>query len=87
MANANYRFNISPKVWTVLSQYAHIFVGAVTAQYVIHHTTNLKDLIGAGLGSLIPVIYRWANPADTFPMPNKGLVAADAAVMGTDTTK
>jgi len=82
MAQNKYLFNIPPKVWTVLSQWAHIFVGAMTLQYTIHHTTDVPTLLKAGGCSLIPLIYRWANPSDSFPAPAPGLVAADAAVKG-----
>ena len=80
MAN-KYLFNVSPKVWTVLSQWAHIFVGAVTAEYLLHHTTSIKGLLSAGGAAILPLIYRWANPADQFPAPSKALVAADATVL------
>ena len=82
MAQNKYLFNIPPKVWTVLSQWAHIFVGAMTLQYTIHHTTAVSTLLKAGGCSLIPLIFRWANPSDSFPAPNLGLVAADKAVKG-----
>ena len=80
MAN-KYLFNVSPKVWTVLSQWSHIFVGAVIAEYLLHHTTSVKALLSAGGAAILPLIYRWANPADQFPAPSKALVAADASVL------
>ena len=78
--------NISPKLWNVLSQWTHIFVGGVTGQYLLFHTTSWKGLLYAGLGAILPVIYKWANPVDTFPAPGKGLIAADAAVMAPEAT-
>ena len=56
MAN-KYLFNVSPKVWTVLSQWSHIFVGAVTAEYLLHHTTSVKALLSAGGAAILPLIY------------------------------
>ena len=71
--------NISPKVWTVLATYAHVFVGAVATEYILgKHTPH--DLIAAGVGSVIPPILRWANPADQFPAPAPALVAAAKVV-------
>jgi len=75
--------NIPPKVWTVLTQWGHVVVGAVTAEYILHHNTSLKSLSAAGIAALVPLIYRWANPADTFPHPSVALVAADTAVKTT----
>jgi hypothetical protein len=80
MAQNKYLLNIPPKVWTVLAAWFHVLVGGVLTEYIMHHTTSLKALGGAGLAALVPVLYRYVNPSDTFPAPNKGLVAADAAV-------
>lgn len=69
------KFNVSPKLWTILATYAHVFVGAVATEYILgRHTPH--DLIAAGVGSLIPPILRWANPADQFPAPSTTLMAA-----------
>ena len=71
--------NISPKLWTVLATYAHVFVGAVATEYILgRHSPH--DLIAAGVGSLIPPLLRWANPADQFPNPSAALVAASKVV-------
>lgn len=80
MAQNKYLLNIPPKVWTVLAAWFHVLVGGVLTEYIMHHTTSLKALGGAGLAALVPVLYRYVNPSDTFPAPNKALVAADNAV-------
>jgi hypothetical protein len=80
MAQNKYLLNIPPKVWTVLAAWFHVLVGGVLTEYIMHHTTSLKALGGAGLAALVPVLYRYVNPGDTFPAPNKALIAADAAV-------
>ena len=80
MAQNKYLLNIPPKVWTVLAAWFHVLVGGVLTEYIMHHTTSLKALGGAGLAALVPVLYRYINPSDTFPAPNKALIAADAAV-------
>jgi hypothetical protein len=80
MAQNKYLLNIPPKVWTVLAAWFHVLVGGVLTEYIMHHTTSLKALGGAGLAALVPVLYRYINPGDTFPAPNKALIAADAAV-------
>jgi hypothetical protein len=80
-----YLFNISPKAWTVLSMWAHVFVGAVTTEYIMHHTTSVKTLLSAGAGAVVPLIYMWANPTNTFPAPNKALIAADQMVKSEET--
>jgi hypothetical protein len=80
MAQNKYLLNIPPKVWTVLAAWFHVLVGGVLTEYIMHHTTSLKALGGAGLAALVPVLYRYVNPADTFPAANKALIAADAAV-------
>jgi hypothetical protein len=80
MAQNKYLLNVPPKVWTVLAAWFHVLVGGVLTEYIMHHTTSLKALGGAGLAALVPVLYRYVNPGDTFPAPNKALIAADAAV-------
>jgi hypothetical protein len=80
MAQNKYLLNIPPKVWTVLAAWFHVLVGGVLTEYIMHHSTSLKALGGAGLAALVPVLYRYVNPSDTFPAPNKALIAADAAV-------
>jgi hypothetical protein len=80
MAQNKYLLNIPPKVWTVLAAWFHVLVGGVLTEYIMHHSTSLKALGGAGLAALVPVLYRYVNPGDTFPAPNKALIAADAAV-------
>ena len=73
------RFNVSPKVWTVFSVYAHTFIGAVTACYMLGNHTP-KALVDAGIAAILPVILRWANPADKFPAPQVSLATATAVV-------
>ena len=71
--------NVSPRLWTVLATYAHVFVGAVATEYILgKHTPH--DLLAAGIGSLIPPLLKWANPADPFPAPAPSLVAGAAVV-------
>jgi len=84
MASNRYLVNIPPKIWTVLGFWTHIAAGGVLTEYIVHHTTSLKALGGAGLAALAPVLYRYFNPSDSFPTPNPELVAADARVQGTD---
>jgi hypothetical protein len=71
--------NISPKVWTILGTYARAFVAAVVTQYTLGNT-SIKALFAAGAASVIPVILRWANPGDQFPMPQASAKAAAAVV-------
>ena len=73
-------------MWTVLSFWFHVFIGGVMTEYVLHHNTNWKSLASAGGAALLPVVYRYFNPSDTFPAPNPGLVAADATVKTANTT-
>ena len=67
---------ISPKVYTVLGTYARAFVAAMCASYMLGNT-SIKVLFASGMSAIIPVILRWANPADVFPAPNKALTTAD----------
>jgi hypothetical protein len=80
MASNKYLVNIPPKVWTVLGFYLHVAAGGVLTEYIVHHTTSTKALGGAALAALAPVLYRYFNPADTFPLPSIGLTAADSVV-------
>jgi len=80
MASKKYLINIPPKVWTVLGFWFHVAAGGVLTEYIVHHTTSIKALGGAALAALAPVFYRYFNPGDNFPQPNKALAAADAAV-------
>lgn len=67
---------ISPKLYTILGTYTRAFVAAMVTSYSLGNT-SLKVLFTAGMASIIPVIMRWANPADTFPAPNKALTTAN----------
>jgi hypothetical protein len=80
MTKPKYLINIPPKVWTVLAAWFHVLVGGILTEYIMHHETSIKGLLSAGAAALAPLIYRYVNPADTFPMPSKSLVAADTAV-------
>lgn len=80
MASNKYLVNVPPKVWTVLGFYLHVAVGGVLTEYIVHHTTSVKSLAGAAIAACAPVLYRYFNPADSFPAVNPGLAAADAAV-------
>jgi CHASE2 domain-containing sensor protein len=75
-----YLINVSPKVWTILSAWFHVFVGGVLTEYIMRHTTSVKGLLSAGIAAIVPLIYRYVNPADTFPHPSTVLVASDNAV-------
>ena len=75
------KFNISPKVYTILGTYARAFVAAAVAQYTMGNT-SVKALFASGMASIIPVILRWANPADQFPAAAKPLLKAAAEVDG-----
>ena len=47
--------------------YLRAFItGAVTA-YTLGKTTP-KDFLTAGLAAIIPLVMRWANPKDAFPL-------------------
>lgn len=74
--------NISPKVWTILGTYARAFVAAVVAQYTMGNT-SVKALFASGMAAIIPVILRWANPADQFPAPQQSVKAAADVVEST----
>jgi len=80
MAKNKYLINVPPKVWTIAAAWFHVLVGGILTEYIVHHTTSLKALAGAGVAAVVPLIYRYVNPADTFPLPNHALVAADEAV-------
>ena len=73
--------NISPKVYTVLGTYARAFIAAVTTSYMTGNT-SVKALFAAGAASVIPVILRWANPADQFPAAQASMKKAAAVVEG-----
>jgi hypothetical protein len=75
------KFNISPKAYTILGTYARAFVAAVVAQYTMGNT-SIKALFASGMASIIPVILRWANPADQFPAAGKPLIKAASEVEG-----
>ena len=60
--------NISPKVYTILGTYSRAFVAAMAASYMTGNT-SIKSLFASGVAAVLPVILRWANPADTFPAP------------------
>ena len=80
MAKQKYFINVPPKVWTIAAAWFHVVVGGVLTEYIMHHTTSLKALGAAGLSALAPIVYRYVNPSDTFPLPSQTLVAADEAV-------
>ena len=71
--------NISTKLWTILGTYARAFVAAIVTQYTLGNT-SVKALFAAGAASVIPVILRWANPADQFPAAQASVKAAAAVV-------
>ena len=73
---------ISPKVYTVLGTYARAFIAAVVTSYMTGNT-SVKALFAAGSASVIPVILRWANPADQFPAAQPSMNKAAAVVEGT----
>lgn len=76
------KFNISPKVYTVLGTYARAFIAAVVTSYITGNT-SIKALFAAGAASVIPVILRWANPGDQFPHPQPSMAKAASVVDGT----
>ena len=80
MAQNKYLVNIPPKVWTILAAWFHVLVGGILTEYIVHHTTSIKALLGAGVAAVVPLIYRYVNPSDTFPAPNATLVATDESV-------
>ena len=62
---------MSPKLKEQLTSiggtYLRAFItGAVTA-YTLGKTTP-KDFLAAGLAAIIPLVMRWANPKDAFPL-------------------
>lgn len=80
MAQNKYLVNVPPKVWTILAAWFHVLVGGILTEYIVHHTTSIKALLGAGVAAVVPLIYRYVNPSDTFPAPNATLVATDESV-------
>jgi hypothetical protein len=80
MAKNKYLINVPPKVWTVAAAWFHVLVGGILTEYIVHHTTSIKALVGAGVAAVVPLVYRYVNPADTFPAANHVLIAADNAV-------
>jgi len=80
MAKQKYLINVPPRVWTVASAWFHVVVGGVLTEYIMHQTASFKTLGAAGLSALAPLVYRYVNPGDTFPLPSHVLVAADEAV-------
>jgi cystathionine beta-lyase/cystathionine gamma-synthase len=76
------KFNVSPKVYTILGTYARAFVAAVVASYMTGNT-SVKALFASGTAAVIPVILRWANPGDQFPHPQPSMKKAAAVVEGT----
>jgi hypothetical protein len=80
MAKQKYLINVPPKVWTVAAAWFHVVVGGVLTEYIMHHTASFKSLAAAGLSALAPLVYRYVNPGDTFPLPSHALVIADEAV-------
>lgn len=77
------KFNVSPKLYTVLGTYARAFIAAVVASYMMGHT-GVKDLFAAGAAAVLPVILRWANPGDQFPAAQPSIKKAAAVVDGID---
>lgn len=75
------KFNVSPKVYTILGTYARAFIAAVTAQYMLGNT-SIKALFAAGMSAILPVILRWANPGDQFPAAQPSMKKAAAVVEG-----
>ena len=75
------KFNISPKIYTILGTYARAFIAAICASYIMGNT-SIKALFAAGMSAVIPVILRWANPGDQFPHPQLSMKKAAATVDG-----
>lgn len=75
------KFNVSPKVYTILGTYARAFIAAVAAQYMLGNT-SIKALFAAGMSAILPVILRWANPGDQFPAAQPSMKKAAAVVEG-----
>jgi hypothetical protein len=75
------KFNVSPKLYTILGTYARAFIAAVVAQYLLGNT-SVKALFAAGMSAVLPVILRWANPGDQFPAAQPSMKKAAAVVEG-----
>lgn len=58
------------KAQTVLGTWARAFTAAVLASYLSGYN-DPKYLLNAGLAAILPVILRWLNPNDAFPVANK----------------
>lgn len=57
------------EVQTVLGTWARAFTASVLAAYLSGYS-DPKYLLNAGLAAVLPVILRWLNPKDSFPLPN-----------------
>ena len=57
------------QVQTICGTWVRAFVAAVLASYMSGFTEP-KYLVHAGLASVVPVVLRWVNPKDNFPVAN-----------------
>lgn len=60
------------KVQTIAGTYTRGFVAAVVAAYM-SGITDPKVIIHSGIAAIVPVILRWANPKDSFPVNNSSV--------------
>ena len=58
---------LKEQLTSIAGTYGRAFItGAVTA-YTLGKTSP-SDFLKAGIASLIPLVMRWANPKDSFPL-------------------
>ena len=50
------KFNVSPKLYTILGTYARAFIAAVVAQYLLGNT-SVKALFAAGMSAVLQLSY------------------------------
>ena len=86
MAKNKYLINVPPKVWTIAAAWFHVLVGGILTEYIVHHTTSLKALAGAGVaaaGADVSEGTPCASPciSTLSPIFNKSVTAITAKIM------
>jgi len=52
---------------SILGTYIRAFVAGATTAYAVGATLP-SDYVKAGIASVLPILMRWANPKDSFPL-------------------
>lgn len=55
------------EIKTIGGTYLRAFVAGCGTAYLLGKTSP-SDILKAGIAGVIPVIMRWANPKDSFPL-------------------